>query len=72
MSEKRYGRWATGDIAERKSDGKLFQVTGFILDPAVCFRAIIGNESFVEVADCLNDKGDLIHYKKENDDGACN
>ena len=65
MTEKRCGRWASGDIAERKSDGKLFQVTGFILDPAVCFREIIGTESFVEVAGCLNEVNGLIHYKKE-------
>ena len=64
----REGRWATGDIAERKSDGKLFRVTGFILDPAICFRAVIGTESFVEVAGCLNEVGELIHYKKEAED----
>ena len=65
MSEKRYGRWASGDIAEERGTGKLYRVTGFILNPAVCFSEIGGDGRFVEVAGCPNELSRLIHYGKE-------
>ena len=68
MSEKCYGRWASGDIAERKSDGRLYRVIGFIEQPAVIFSEIGGDDGFVEVAGCLNDINHLTHYKKEDED----
>jgi len=68
MAERyQYGRWCTGDIAEDKSTGKLYRVTGFIINPAVCFSEIGGEGHFVEVAGCRNELSGLIHYGKEKD-----
>lgn len=65
MSEKRYGRWASGDIAEDKKTGKFYRVVGFITDPAICFQEIGGDDRFTTVAGCRNETSELIHYKRE-------
>jgi hypothetical protein len=66
---QRVGRWALNDIAERKQDGKLYRVTGFILNPAVSFREILpdgelGPEEMVHVAGCLNEITGLRLYQR--------
>lgn len=65
------GRWAFGDLAERRSDGKLFRVVGFIRRPAVLFREVSGeerHEAMVVVADSLEDLLDLIRYAPQAED----
>ncbi len=69
MNKKRYGRWASGDIAEGKHSGILYRVIGFITHPAVIFSEIGGDTQFIKVAGCLDDVNELIHYAKENNDG---
>ncbi len=64
MNKKRYGRWASGDIAEGKHSGILYRVIGFITSPAVIFSEIGGDTQLVEVAGCVNEVNDLIHYQK--------
>ena len=60
MREK-VGRWKTGDIMEK--DKKLYRVIGFILDPAVIFNEIDGDDHVVEIAGCMNES-ELIRYEQ--------
>jgi hypothetical protein len=64
MNEK-IGRWHLGDFARSRATGKVYEVVGFILSPAVCFRELrqIGHgEERVEVADCPNELRDLEQF----------
>jgi len=74
MSDYKAGRWSLGDLAGRKSDGKLFAVIGFIGTPAVIFAEIVGTvpegqmgEQVVEVAGCPNELEGYTRFAKQND-----
>ena len=70
MKTKRYGRWATGDIAEGKHSGILYRVVGFITSPAVIFSEMgEGGVHLTEVVGCPNEMNNLICYTKETNDG---
>ncbi len=64
----RVARWAIGDIAEDKNTGELYRVIGFIMDPAVVFRSLDGEEQMVQIGGCRNEVDGLIHYEKHEDE----
>jgi len=39
------GRWALGDFAHDRANGKLYKVIGFIMSPSIVFREIPGEGS---------------------------
>jgi len=65
---ERVGRWALGDIAERKHDRKLYRVVGFILHPAVAFAPLDDGPEMVQVAGCPNELNELVCYTPSPND----
>jgi hypothetical protein len=65
---EKVGRWRLGDYA-KGGDGELFEVIGFITDPAIVFRNVKTHEQRVEVSGYPNELGYFTRYARETKEG---